>query len=136
MDLQKLSEEFLVENDVSLERVAQLVQKLLPYCVVRKDGTVDIRAGNLPSRSQVKLVLAARLVASRLKASEVKEEVSVEQISEYTGLPKNQASARAKECVDERFADRSGRGSYRARQHKLDAFLSTLSESPELERRQ
>jgi hypothetical protein len=134
MDLGRLTEQFLVDNEVSVQSVAQLIEKLLPYCVVRKDGTVDLRTGDLSSRSQVKLVLSARLVASKLKASEVREEVSVEEISQYTGLPKNQASARAKECVDEKFAERSGRGSYRARQHKLDAFLGTLSESSAVER--
>jgi len=129
MDIEKLSQKFLVDGDVDPERLGHLIQQLLPYCVVRKNGAVDIVAGELSGKGQVKLVLAARLVASKLKDSTVSGEVTAEEISQYTGLPKNQAAARAKECVDDKFAERSARGSYRARDHKLDSFLPELSET-------
>jgi hypothetical protein len=134
MDLTKLSERFLIGDETSPEELAQLIQKLLPYCVVHKSGRVDVVAGNLPGRELVKLVLSARLVASRLKESLVSGEVTAEEIAEYTGLPKNQAAARAKEAVDERFAERSARGSYRARPSKLDSFLDQLSKTVDSKR--
>jgi hypothetical protein len=127
MDLKKLAEQFLVDDDTSPELLGELIQKLLPYCVVRKNGTVDVVGGNLSGKALVKLVLAARLVASKLGESSISGDVTAEEIAEYTGLPKNQAAARAKESVDERFAERSARGSYRARQHKLASFLAELS---------
>jgi hypothetical protein len=131
MDLGKLTEQFLVADEVSPKRLGELVQKLLPYCVVRKSGAVDIVAGNLSGKEQVRLVLAARFVASKLKESSVSAEICTEEIAQYTGLPRNQAAARAKECVDERFAERSARGSYRAVQHRLERFLTELSGTSE-----
>lgn len=129
MDLKKLSQQFLIDDEAMPERLVELIQKLLQYCAVRKSGAVEIVRSNFSGKELVKLVLAARLVASKLEESSVNGEVTAEEIAEYTGLPKNQAAARAKETVDERFAERSARGSYRARQHKLDNFLSELSKA-------
>jgi predicted mannosyl-3-phosphoglycerate phosphatase (HAD superfamily) len=72
-------------------------------------------------------VLVARLLASKLYDT-VANDVTVEQVAEYTGLPKGQAAARAKECLDERFAERSARGSYRARSLKVEEFLDSLEQ--------
>lgn len=129
MDLNKLTEQFLVDDEATPEKLGEWIQKLLPYCVVRKNGTVDMVGGKLSGKELVKLVLSARLVASKLKESSINSEVTAEEIAAYTGLPKNQAAARAKEAVDERFAERSARGSYKATQHKLNDFLGGLPKS-------
>jgi hypothetical protein len=129
MDLDKLQEQFLVDEDVKSEKLGQIIQKLLPYCVVSKKGMVDIRKPKLAGKAQVKLVLAARLVASKIEGSSVTSGTSLEEIVEYTGLPKDQVSARAKECVDDGFAERAGRGSYKARQHRIESFVDELSVS-------
>jgi predicted mannosyl-3-phosphoglycerate phosphatase (HAD superfamily) len=128
MDLDKLSEQFLVSEEPSRDRLGGLIQRLLPHCVVRKNGTVDITHSDRPGKELVKLVLSARLVASKLKGSSVISEVTAEEISEYTGLPKNQAAARAKESVDDKFAERVGRGSYRARLQKVEQFVQGITE--------
>jgi hypothetical protein len=128
MDIKKLTEQFLVDDEATPEKLGELIQKLLRYCVVRKNGTVDISRGNLSGRDLVKLVLSARLVASKLGESSVSSEVTAKEIADYTGLPKDQAAARAKESVDEKFSDRTTRGSYKARQHKVESFLVQLSE--------
>jgi hypothetical protein len=129
MDLAKLRSEFLVDDDVSTEKLSSLIESLLPHCVVSKKGKVEIKQTDLSGRQLVKLVLVARLVAHKLDES-VGDEVNAEELAESTGLPKNQATARAKECVDEDFAERSARGNYRARPRKVDAFLSELAGSP------
>jgi hypothetical protein len=116
---------------VGSDRLGSIIEKLLPYCVVRTNGTVEVAAEKFSGKNQVKLVLASRLVASKLKQSSVSGEVSASEISKYTGLPKNQAAARAKECVDERFAERSTRGTYIARQNMLDRFLVELASTKE-----
>jgi hypothetical protein len=126
MNFNELSERFLVNDDVAAERLGGMIEKLLPFCTVRKDGAVDLVAGKLSGKNSVKLVLASRLVASKLKGSAVSEEVNTDEIGQFTGLPKSQAHARAKECVDERFAERSGRGIYKARQQMIDSFLAEL----------
>jgi hypothetical protein len=128
MSLEDLAGQFLVEDSMGSERLQRLIEKLLPYCVVHKNGQVDITATNFSGKELVKLVLAARLVASKLKDSPVNEEVTLEEISGQTGLPRNQATARAKDCVDEKFAERVGQASYKARQNKLEAFLEELNQ--------
>lgn len=127
MSLDELGKQFLVDDEVRNERLEQLLKKALPHCVVDTKGTVHLKNLNLSGREQVKLVLAGRLIASKLPGAAVSNEVTVEQMAEYTGLPKNQATARAKECLDEKFAERSARGSYRARVHKVEQFLDTLT---------
>jgi hypothetical protein len=126
MSLERLREEFLVDADFGEKRLEILIQKILPFCLVSKNGVVELKRADLSAKEQVKLVLAARLIASKLDKT-VRGELTAEELSEQTGLPKNQVAARAKECFDEKFAERSGRGSYRARQHRIDAFLDGLS---------
>ena len=128
MSLDDLRSQFVVDDDVRSEDEA-LIQKALPHCVVReKNGSVEIKRSDLAGRHAVKLVLAARLLASKLDDA-VASDVTVEQVAEYTGLPKDQAAARAKECLDERFAERSARGSYRARLLKVEEFLDSIGQS-------
>jgi hypothetical protein len=127
MSLDDLRSQFVVDDDVRSEKLEALIQRALPQCVVRKNGSVEIKRSDLTGKQTVKLVLAARLLASKLEESVVGE-VTVEQMSEYTGLPKDQAAARCKECLDERFAERSTRGTYRARMLKIEEFLDGLSQ--------
>ena len=129
MDLAKLRGEFLVDDEVSTEKLSTMIENLLPHCVVSKKGKVEIKRADLSGRQLVKLVLVARMAAHKLDES-VGDAVDADEIAESTGLPKNQASARAKECFDEGFAERGARGSYRARPRKVDAFLSELAKSP------
>jgi hypothetical protein len=126
MDLKKLTDKFLVDDNMTPDKLGEQIEKLLTYCIVRKNGTVDILAGEFSGKDLVKLVLSARLLASKIVESPVSSEVTAEEIAEFTGLPKNQAVARAKEIVDEKFAERNTRGSYKARPHKVDRFIAEL----------
>jgi Fic family protein len=126
MNMDELKAQFLVDDEVQVDRLARLVEKALQHCVVHKGGTVEVRDRSLPGKDQVKLVLSARLLASKLEES-LSGDVTVEEIAKSTDLPKNQVAARAKECLDERFAERTTRGSYKARALKVEEFLDTLS---------
>ena len=103
MNLEELKEKFIVDDELQNERLARLAEKALGHCVVHKNGSVELSDSRLSGKDQVRLVLSARLIASKLDTS-LSDEVTVEQIAEYTGLPKNQAAARAKECLDGRIA--------------------------------
>jgi len=126
MDLEKLRKEFFVSTDLAEEDIAHLIQVMRPFCAVDKSGNVELRRDDLSGRQQIKLVLAARLVAHKLNES-ISEELDADDLSGCTGLPKNQAAARAKECVDEGFAKRGARGSYKACPGKLKGFFRELS---------
>jgi hypothetical protein len=127
MSLDDLRSQFVVDDSVRSEKLETLIQKALPSCVVRKNGSVEIKRADLSGKQSVKLVLSARLLASKLDEAIVGE-VTVEQLAEYSGLPKDQAAARAKECLDERFCERSSRGSYKARLIKVEEFLDGLGQ--------
>jgi hypothetical protein len=124
MSLDQVARQFVVDEEIADERLERLIQKLLPFCVVSKTGAVRISASGLSGKDQMKLVLSARLAASRLKESPIRADVSAEEACAY----KNQVVARMKECADDGFADRVERGMYRARQHKLDGFIDELAE--------
>jgi predicted mannosyl-3-phosphoglycerate phosphatase (HAD superfamily) len=127
MSLDDLRSQFVIDDNVRSEKLETLIQKALPNCVVRKNGSVEIKRTDLSGKQSVKLVLSARLLASKVDDT-VAAEVTVEQLAEYTGLPKDQAAARAKECLDERFSERSSRGSYKARLIRVEEFLDSLSQ--------
>jgi len=128
MDLERLRNEFFTNTDLAEEDLSHLIQVLRPYCAVDKTGRVELRGVDLSGRQQIKLVLAARLVAHKLDES-ISEELDADGLSGSTGLPKNQAAARAKECVDDGFAERGARGNYKARAGKLKDFFRELSGS-------
>jgi hypothetical protein len=130
MDLKTLSEKFVISEETTPQLLAELIEGLLPHCVVRKNGVVDISAAGLSGGDLARLVLAARLVASKLPDSAISGDVTTDEIAEYTGLPRNQAAARAKDTVDQKFSERTARGSYRARQHKVRDFVRNLPEPP------
>jgi hypothetical protein len=128
MNMEDLKAQFLVDGEVQAHNLARLIEKALGHCVVHKSGTVEVKDRSLPGKDQVKLVLCARLLASKLEES-LSGDVTVDEIAKSTDLPRNQVAARAKECMDERFAERSARGSYKARALKVEEFLDTLSKS-------
>src|SRR5262249_24420994 len=131
--LEKLKEQFLVDDDVPNEKLEQLIQKALPHCMVRKNGAVDLRRSDLSGKQQVKLTLSARFLAAKLDDS-VLSDVTVEQLDEYTELPEDEAAERAKEWLDERFAERSSTGSYKARPLKIEEFLNALCQTKDVKR--
>jgi hypothetical protein len=126
MDIEKLAGQFVVDDEFGVDRLGRIIEGLLPYCVINRKGAVEIMQVGLSAKQKVKLVLAARLAASKMPGMQVQAEVTAPEIAEYTGLPQDQAAARAKDCFDEKFAERAGRGSYRARQHKIDGLLASL----------
>ena len=67
VSLEQLAAEFLVDDEVVSERLEKMIERLLLFCLVCKNGTVEIISGGLSGSDQVKLVLSARLVASKLK---------------------------------------------------------------------
>ena len=130
MSLDDLRNQFVVDDDVRSEKLEALIQKALPHCVVRKNGSVEIKRSDLTGKQAVKLVLAARLLASKLHDT-VTSEVTVEQIAECTGLPKDQAAARAKpKCAREHNGE-NGATALRSR----ISWNSLAASTPDLVRR-
>lgn len=127
-NLAEMKQKFFISDEAANDTLEELLVKALPHCAVHKNGSVELKKFKGSARDQVKLILTARLIASKLDEAVVGD-VTVDSIADYLGLPKNQAAARAKECVDEKFADRVGRGTYRARLHRLEDFLDSITKN-------
>jgi hypothetical protein len=126
MNIEELKKQFIVEGDVLKERLEPLVSQALKHCRIDKSGQVLITDPQLSGRDQVKLVLAARAIAAQFDDN-IRPEVSVVEIGKCTGLPANQIRARGKESIEDKFAESSAAGVYRAIPHKIEAFLDNLS---------
>lgn len=125
MDKESLRQKFIVGEEVLRERIEKLVDKTLPYCVVAQNGTVHLQTQRLPAKNQIKLVLAARILAAQL-VDNISAEVSVQDIAASTGLPENQIRARANDLVKEHFAATPKKGTFIANVHKVEPFLDSL----------
>jgi|ERR1051326_2726812 hypothetical protein len=128
MSLDELRKSFIVDEEALRSQLEPMVAKATQYCLVGKSGQVHIKNNKLAGARQVMLVLAARAIASRLE-TEIAADVTVSEISRFTGIPGNQVRARGKDLIKARLAESPSRGVYRALFHKVDDFLDKLSTS-------
>jgi hypothetical protein len=126
-DLETLRKRFLVDEDVAKARLEQLLEKVLPYCVVDRKGAVHVQV-DIAARNRLKLILTARAIAALIETS-ITAEVSIDDLAQFSGLPKNQVTARTSDIVKEKFAESVRPGVLRAYGHKLEGFLDSLKES-------
>ncbi|RLF02756.1 MAG: hypothetical protein DRK00_09625 [Thermoprotei archaeon] len=113
-ELERLKKEFIVTEEEEVERLRKALEKILPLAKVTKTGTVLFERSDLAGADRVALVIAARYLAGRLDDS-IRQEVSLAEISEMTGLKKKAVSARISELADKGLVDRVNRGLYKAR---------------------
>jgi hypothetical protein len=133
MSLEEVMKQFIVSEDVLKNRLEQLVLKALEYCRIDSSGQVLILNPGLSGRDQVKLTLAARALAAQHNP-EIAGEVTVSEISKYTGLAANQVRARGKEAIADKFAYSAKAGTYKAVPNKIEPFLDSLSAIEKLTR--
>ena len=119
--IEELKKQFIVDENLLKSRLEPVVGKALAHCRIDKDGRVEIRNTKLSGKEQVKLTLAARAIGSEMDSA-ISPEVSVLEISKFTGLPANQVRARGKDAIEEKFAQSPRSGVYRAMPHKIEAF--------------
>jgi len=126
MGIEELRRSFIVDDETFRAQLEPMVGKVAQHCLITSSGQVHIKDNKLPAARQVMLVLAARAIASRLE-TEIPAEVSVAEISKFTGLPGNQVRARGKDLIKARVAESPSRGVYRALFHKVDNFLNEIA---------
>jgi hypothetical protein len=131
MSIDELKKKFFVDEDALKVRLEPIISKALLQCRIDKNGQVLITNRNLSGKDQLKLVLAARAIASQLDPS-VKAEVTTVEIGKYTGLPQNQIRARGKDATQEKFAESPKRGVYRAFVHRIEDFLDDIAAKEKL----
>jgi hypothetical protein len=102
--------------------------KALQHCVLDTKGNVHFNNSKLNSREKLRLTLAARAIGAQMD-TKMKSEVSVEELSVNTGLPRNQVRARAAELVKEKLASSPSRGHYAAVPYKVEALIDSVADS-------
>ncbi|HWZ55395.1 MAG TPA: hypothetical protein VNZ63_04945 [Verrucomicrobiae bacterium] len=128
MKIEDLKKGFFVDEDALKARLEAIVVRAREYCKIGREGHVIITSPDLSTVGQIKLILAARAIASQLDSS-IPAEVTVAEIAAYTGLPANQIRARGMDAIKSRFAESTKRGVYRAYPHKVEAFFEELARS-------
>jgi hypothetical protein len=128
MTIEDLKREFILEGDAQRVRLEPIISKAMAHCKVDKQGQVLLLNPQLSAKQQVKLILAARAIASQLEPL-ISAEVTTEEIRKFSGLPPDQVRARGRDAIAEKFAQSASRGTYRAFSHKIEDFLDSLAKS-------
>jgi hypothetical protein len=122
MSIEELKKKFIVDDDALKTRLEAIATKALQRCVLDTKGNVHFNNPKLKPREKLRLMLAARAIGAQLD-SKMKSEISVEELSANTGLPKDQVYARAAELVKEKLATSPRRGYYVAVPYKVEALV-------------
>lgn len=128
MSIEELKKKFIVDDDVLRNRLEAIATKALAHCVVDKQGGVHFNNPKLTAKEKLQLTLAARAIASQMDSG-VQAEVSVAELSENCGIPKDQVYARAADLINEKSATSSKKGYYTAVPHKVEALLDSIGKN-------
>jgi hypothetical protein len=127
-DITALKKQWFVDDDFLKTHLQPLVLKANSHCKITGQGEVIILTPTLSAKEQIMLTLAARAIASQIEP-QIRAEVSVKEIGQYTHIPADQIRARCKDAVNDKFASTSNRGVFRALPQKIEPFLDSISAS-------
>lgn len=125
MSIEELKKKFIVDDDVLSSRLEAIATKALAHCVVDKKGAVHFNNPKLTAKEKLQLTLAARAIASQMDSG-VQAEVSVAELSENCGIPKDQVYARSADLINEKSATSPKKGYYAAVPHKVETLLDSI----------
>jgi len=113
-DIEALKREFIITKEEEEERLKEILKKIVKFVKVTEEGAIVFEIKDLAGIDRIGLALAARYVAGKL-VENIRQEVSLDELSQITGLKEKVASARVKDLAKEGLVERLGRGLYRAR---------------------
>ena len=112
--IDELAKRFIISSEEKEKILENILEKILDLGVkVAKDGHVFIDDPKLTQKEKVFLVVAARYVAHMLDEG-IPEQVTVREVSVYSGVKEEVASARLKELTDDKYLVRIKKGVYKA----------------------
>ena len=123
--MEELRKKFIVEENLEAKKLAEYVERALPFCKISKNGEVIIEVEKATSTEKVKLALVAKMLASHIE-SNISSETNFDDLSKSLGIPRDQIKARLKELKDKKFALRVGEGKYKANPLEIGKFLSEM----------
>lgn len=125
--MDELKKQFIVdEKEYSKEKIPEQIRKVLRYCKVSKEGKVLLEKNNFGLRDNLKLILIARFLASKVDES-ISSEMTIDEIFASVGSGNKESMiTRMKEIIDEHAATRSGKGIYQIVPFYIDVILEKL----------
>jgi len=127
--LEELKKKFIVEEKFDEKRIANYVERILPFCKVTKDGMVIVENKSSKKLQQVQLALVARFLANRLDKN-ISAGMSSEELSNSLNIPEDQIAARMMELRKDKFAIPLKRGMHQVNPLQIERFLTELENLP------
>jgi len=130
-DLSDLKKEFILDGEIEREDIGGLIERILRFCKIDKQGYVVLFDKNAKISTKLLLSLSARYLGSKLQ-QKTGEEVTINETIHYKDLAKmlheKEAviAARLKELKDDRMVAAIGPGTYRIEPYSIDKLLAEL----------
>lgn len=124
---QELKKDFIVDEQYyEKEKMPELIKGLSKFCKVGTGGKIYIEFNNLTTRERIKLVFAARLLASKLEKNIIPQ-MSVDEVVDSANVPRDQVIARLSEFASEGFLSKINKGVYVATPFYIERFLEEIN---------
>jgi hypothetical protein len=123
--MEELKKKFIVEEKMDEKRVANYIERILPFCKISKDGLVIVETKGLKALQQVKLALVARFLANYLDKN-IPTGMSNSEFSNSLSIPDDQIAARMKELREAKFAIPVKRGMHQVNPLQIERFIAEL----------
>ncbi|MFA6462012.1 MAG: hypothetical protein WCV90_07140 [Candidatus Woesearchaeota archaeon] len=133
-ELEDLEKQFILDGDMENEDLKTLIEKLLFFCKIDKNGYVIVDNGStkkLTTPNGILLVLSARYLASKLqqklgKESSIKEEVETQEIAQMLKEKPAIVTARLKDLKDQKLVVPVERGTFKIASYAIADLLNKL----------
>jgi len=130
-DLLELEKQFIIEEDLEIETIKQLIQRIIKFARIDKRGFVAIQVKDIPIPQKLMLVFSSRFLANRLqqkigKESFIKDELCVKELSDMLRVKEAVISARLKELKDDNKIIPTSKGCYKVNPSQIESFLKIL----------
>jgi hypothetical protein len=123
--MEELKKKFIVEEKLDEKRVANYIERVLPFCKISKDGLVIVETKGLTALQQAKLALVARFLANYLDKN-IPVGMSNGELSTSLSIPEDQIAARMAELRENKFAFPVKRGLHQVNPLQIERFIVEL----------
>lgn len=123
--MEELKKKFIVEEKLDEKRVANYIERILPFCKISKDGLVIVETKGLTALQQAKLALVARFLANYLDKN-IPVGMSNGELSTSLSIPEDQIAARMAELRENKFAIPVKRGLHQVNPLQIERFIVEL----------
>jgi DNA-binding transcriptional ArsR family regulator len=132
-ELEELEQQFISNNDIEREDVKRLIEDIMRYCKIDKNGFVIILNQDIAISDKILLILSAKYLANKLqrilgKEPSISEKSDATELANMIRVKKPVVAARLKELKDRNQVISNEKGIYRILPHATKLVLNKLKE--------